>query len=370
MGANSPNLRLQKHTVGGLNQTDFYKYVHKHVVDKVYTCVDAAVQSEWRRAERSEITSQTARYFEIRWNKYIKPAFGDFAPDEVRYPQIVAFVDQLTDQGLHPATIRQILVALKKVLQWMLIHGHITGMPAIPTVRSQSTPRGGFTPKEVLKLWHSARQMMRPSAKQSDPTHRDKMGGVFSKSQPVTEEMRWLIALMINGFMRPTDLKNIKHRHVEVIKGQHTYLRLNLPESKKHTETIITLRPAVRAYEALKTYAKSRERAASDDYLFFPGLEDRKKAMMAMDFQFRRILDHAGLREGKRGQTRSIYSLRHTALTFRLIYGKGIDLLTLAKNARTSVEMVEKFYASELNAELNVAMLQSKRTIARARAGC
>lgn len=43
--------------------------------------------------------------------------------------------------------------------------------------------------------------------------------------------------------------------------------------------------------------------------------------------------------------------------------------MTLAKNARTSVEMVEKSYASELKAELNVAMLQSKRTIARARVG-
>jgi hypothetical protein len=369
LGANRPDLRLQKHTVGALDQKDLYKYIHKHVIDKLYTCVDAAVQSEWRRAERNEISLQTARYFEIRCNKYLKPAFGDFAPDEIRYPQIVAFVDQLTDQELHPATIRQILVALKKVLQWALIHGHIAGLPAFPIVRSQSTPRGGFTPREVLKLWHSARNLMRQTEHHSELTHRDRMGGVFSKSQPIAEEMRWLIALMINGFMRPTDLKNIKHRHVEVVKGQHTYLRLNLPESKKHTETIITLRPAVRAYEALKNHARLRDCAKPDDYLFFPKIEDRKKTMMAMDFQFRRILDHAGLREGKRGQTRTIYSLRHTALTLRLIYGKGIDLLTLAKNARTSVEMVEKFYASELNAELNVAMLQSKRTVARTRAG-
>jgi hypothetical protein len=176
--------------------------------------------------------------------------------------------------------------------------------------------------------------------------------------------MRWLIALMVNGFMRPTDLKNVQHKHVEVIRGRHIYLRLNLPESKRHTETIITLRPAVRAYEMLRTHAKRANRATPDDYLFFPELPDRKKAMMAMDYQFRRILDYAGLRIGKRGQNRTIYSLRHTAITFRLVYGQGIDLLTLAKNARTSVEMVERFYASELDTELNVGMLQSKRTTA------
>jgi hypothetical protein len=48
-------------------------------------------------------------------------------------------------------------------------------------------------------------------------------------------------------------------------------------------------------------------------------------------------------------------------ITFRLIYGGSIDLLTLAKNARTSVEMSEKIYASTLSAEMNVALLHGKR---------
>jgi hypothetical protein len=46
---------------------------------------------------------------------------------------------------------------------------------------------------------------------------------------------------------------------------------------------------------------------------------------------------------------------------FRLLYGKGIDLLTLARNARTSVQMIEEFYASNLTAEMNIGLLQSKR---------
>jgi len=36
-------------------------------------------------------------------------------------------------------------------------------------------------------------------------------------------------------------------------------------------------------------------------------------------------------------------------------------LLTLARNARTSVEMIDKFYASRLSAEMNIALLHSKR---------
>jgi len=61
------------------------------------------------------------------------------------------------------------------------------------------------------------------------------------------------------------------------------------------------------------------------------------------------------------GRRRTLYSLRHTAITFRLLYGGSIDLLTLARNARTSVEMVEKFYSSNLTAEMNIDLLQGKR---------
>jgi hypothetical protein len=56
-----------------------------------------------------------------------------------------------------------------------------------------------------------------------------------------------------------------------------------------------------------------------------------------------------------------MYSLRHSAITFRLLYGSGIDLLTLARNARTSVEVINDHYASTVMGEQNIAMLQSRR---------
>jgi hypothetical protein len=36
-------------------------------------------------------------------------------------------------------------------------------------------------------------------------------------------------------------------------------------------------------------------------------------------------------------------------------------MLTLARNARTSVEMIERFYASELTGEMNIDAIQSQR---------
>ena len=39
----------------------------------------------------------------------------------------------------------------------------------------------------------------------------------------------------------------------------------------------------------------------------------------------------------------------------------SVDTLTLARNARTSPEMIDRFYAAPLQGEMNVGELQSKR---------
>jgi hypothetical protein len=44
---------------------------------------------------------------------------------------------------------------------------------------------------------------------------------------------------------------------------------------------------------------------------------------------------------------------------FRLLNSEGLDLMTLARNARTSVEMIDRFYASHLTPEMKVTELQS-----------
>ena len=63
------------------------------------------------------------------------------------------------------------------------------------------------------------------------------------------------------------------------------------------------------------------------------------------------------------GKARSLYSLRHTAIMFRLLNAENLDSLTLARNARTSVEMIDRFYARPLTAEMRIDTLQSHRTL-------
>jgi integrase len=167
---------------------------------------------------------------------------------------------------------------------------------------------------------------------------------------------------MINAFMRPSDIKFLQHKHVTVIRGRNVYLRLNLPEIKSHAAPIVTLQPAVTVYEKLLAWQRARGFGSADDYVFDPDRRDRAQVLEAYGWQFSHIQTVAGIEaDAVNGLTRTLYSLRHTALTFRLLYGKNVDVLTLARNARTSVEMVQKFYSSNLSAEMNIDLLQRRR---------
>ena len=139
---------------------------------------------------------------------------------------------------------------------------------------------------------------------------------------------------------------------------------------KKHDKPIVTLRPAVRVYEALLEHARAQGQAGPEDYLFLPQEKNREHALALFNFWLKWVLREAGLAlSDAHGQSRTLYCLRHTAITFRLLYGQGIDMLTLARNARTSVDMIEKFYASTLTGEMNVGMLQSRRPKKKPRGG-
>jgi hypothetical protein len=114
------------------------------------------------------------------------------------------------------------------------------------------------------------------------------------------------------------------------------------------------------AYEDIKLFQKERGYGKTDDYLFMPQYQNRNFALEILRRQFDEVLKAANLKTSASGADRTLYSLRHTAIMFRLTMG-DVDLLTLSRNARTSVEMIDRFYAKHLTAEMNVEKLQSMR---------
>jgi hypothetical protein len=80
--------------------------------------------------------------------------------------------------------------------------------------------------------------------------------------------------------------------------------------------------------------------------VFFPDYKDRDKAMSVIAKQFKRIVAETKIAE-KTDKKPTLYSLRHTSIMMRLING-NVNTLALARNARTSQAMIDKFYAAHL----------------------
>jgi len=121
---------------------------------------------------------------------------------------------------------------------------------------------------------------------------------------------------------------------------------------------------------AVKVYERIRRRQVlelgrdihPEDYVFMSEAASRDNAMKLLARQFEIVLEVTGLKLSTAGETRTLYSLRHSSIMFRLMFGRTVDTLTLARNARTSPEMIDRFYAAPLQGEMNVGeLLQSAR---------
>lgn len=320
---------------------------------------------EQQRVSRGELSKASVGILRNRLDAHVLPYFKYIPPSQVTVVQMEAFVNRLTEHQLSSTTVSQYLVVVRKLLKLAVRHGFLRELPEMPEVKVVSRPRSMLSLPEYRALIRTAhrlqsQQTQAPELK-STGGHRDRFW-VASRNRCLPPDMAWAIRFMVNSFVRPGDIRQLKHKHVQVVRADSTYLRLTLPETKKHDTPVVTLRPAVQVYEVALARAQARGQGGPDDYVFLPGETDRVYALAVLGFWFKWVMREAGVATvDALGRDRTLYCLRHTSIMFRLLYGQGIDMLTLARNARTSVQMIERFYASALDGEMNVAMLQSRR---------
>jgi hypothetical protein len=353
------------------------------VINTFNECASALLVAQQARLERGEITKITHENDEWRLKKHLLPHFDSKKLSDIDYFSIEEFLTKLTKEKLSTATLTSYLGLIKKVLSYGQIRGAIETLPRIPRVKREDSPRGWFTTKEYRRIAMGAKRLanktyeVRSVKTEEDgaiktklitvPSTLKKKEGTLVRRVHISADLRNIIVFMTNAFIRPTDLKHLQHKHVEIVEDdERRYLRLSLPKSKKHDTPIVTMRYAVDVYLRQVALHYKTSTPNKNDYVFLPYQQNRDAALKDLQKQMAILLDDCGLRTGSKDEERSLYSLRHTCIMYRLLYGEGLDLLTLARNARTSPEMIDRFYARHLSAEMNVDILQSKRKRQRA----
>ncbi len=315
--------------------------------------------NEQSRVDRGELGVGSLGMFRNRLDAHVLPRFGSMNPADIDYAKLLAFT-QFLSTSMSTTSVSNYLMTVKKVLQQALRVGVLSALPEFPKIKIKIASRGAFTLTEYWDLRRAARALRGKPHPSSKAILRKAYSLRFAHNV-MPKDLDWVIGFMVNSFIRPGDIAKLQHKHVELVRGTNTYLRLTLPATKLHDTPVVTLRPAVQIYQQIVKHYQPLALCAPDDYLFLPAIKDRTYAQLIISVMFNWVLEHTGHRLNPNNKPRTLYSLRHSAITFRLLYGQGIDLITLARNARTSIEVINNHYASTVTGEQNIAMLQSRR---------
>ncbi len=282
----------------------------------------------------------THRNDEARFRSDLLPVFGEQDITTITNAQISQLLDRLRQRGLSPATQKHFLVVLSKIMKFAVENDLMMRLPTFPRVTGRlktAQRRDYFTLEEYENLCAEAALCANED--------------VEVRGVKLTIELFYLFQFMVNSFIRPSDLRVLKFKHLQLRKdGKESWYALNHPATKTNANEVQAMPATVGIVKKLVDAKKLlKQPYRKEDYVFFPTYENRDTAMAIIARQFRYVLERTEMGE-RTGKNLTLYSLRHTSIMLRLIKG-NVDTLVLARNARTSQQMIDQFYAQHLTTD-------------------
>jgi hypothetical protein len=309
-------------------------------------------------ADRARVRRGECRQSLIRDGEYILPHLVEFFKSDhvknINFQKIDDYRKHMEAKVGKPssATIKNHFIWLNKVLKHAISVGLMDKMPIFPKIRRKDNPRPWFTDPEYSKLLETCTAC--------DGTTVEK---TYRK---ITQELRLITAFLVNTYLRPPDLMHMKHSDVHITDHESTQILRVDATSKVEESAVFSTPVAVTVYKRLRQFqmAKTYDDTGKgygkpDDFIFFPDLsKDRGYAFQTLRLQFNHVLKRTGLKTDRKGRSRTLYSLRHSAIMFRILNGgPNLNMASFAANCRTSLTMLDRFYLTPLRAEMDVGGL-------------
>lgn len=276
------------------------------------------------------------------WGLYSRLGSKDVR--EIRTREYLEAMDAIqSDRPDLSTSTRNVLTAtFRNVLKVARDDGVIDVVPATPRTRQKDTPRSHFPFHPLVAKEDDVYKAVIEKTKELGEK------GLKVRGVPITNELYDLVLFLTHSFVRPTvsEVYALKHSDIAVANDPKRLL-ITVRAGKTGFRVANSMPAAVAIYERIR--ARYPE-AKPNDYIFYPTHLNRDTAARNIQRQFRVVLDEAGIKDDpKLGIKYTIYSLRHTAICMRLILSHGqVNIYNLAKNAGTSVEQIERFYARNL----------------------
>jgi integrase len=310
----------------------------------------------------------------LRLKVHLNPFFGDKAVSTITPQSVQDYrVHRMTSRTrtlkdgtvevMRPArsTLHHEIILVRHVLKTAQRLGWIQYLPDLSAPYKSSgkiAHRAWFSPEEYKQLYTATRER---AANPPKP-----------RWTWECEQLHDFVLFMVNTGLRPDEAARLQFRDVEIVKDEatgETILEISV-RGKRGVGYCKSMPGAVEPFRRLSKRKRLPHRSLKGSWggtkktvrdlvlpkptdLLFPDLREHhlNAVLVEEDLKF----DREGLR-------RSAYSLRHTYICLRLM--EGADIYQIAKNCRTSVEMIEKFYAAHLKNMIDASAVNVRRPAA------
>jgi len=269
--------------------------------------------------------------------------------------------------GKPPArsTIHDEIVTIRQVLKTAIRHGWLQHLPDLsPPYKTQGkmVHRPWFSPEEYKRLFKATR------AYAHEPFH--------DHYKWNAEQVHDYVLFMANTGLRPDEARNLQHRDVSIVVDDATGEKIleievrgkrGVGYCKSTPSAVLPYRRLIaRPLPGLPQGKRARKRRGES--IDTPPIQEEARYPQPTDHVFpgnhiklfNGVLNRTNLKKDRDGNRRTAYSLRHTYICMRLM--EGADIYQIAKNCRTSVEMIEKFYAAHIKNTLDAAAINVRRS--------
>jgi integrase len=236
------------------------------------------------------------------------------------------------------STLHAEIVCLRQVLKTANRHGWLASMPDMSAPYKSSgkiSHRAWFSPEEYKRFYEATRQRARKPKKE--------------RWRAECEQFHDWVLFMVNTGLRPDEASRLEFRDVTIVFDEDTGQRILEIEvrGKRGVGYCKSMPGAVLPFERIV----KRKNPKPAELIF--GAVQREL--------FNAVLDELDLKKDRDGKPRTAYSLRHTYICLRLM--EGADIYQVAKNCRTSVEMIEKYYAAHIKNTLDAAAINVRKPL-------
>ena len=393
-----------------------YRYRIRHNLD-VGTFNFSSLYKLWWEAHKKTLSIHRQKFITGTTNRYLLPYFGKKSTDGITDEFVAQYWDWRinywsSDAGKEkiekaqktrttkkkpyknvlgnvakvPAqkTLQMEQSLIRQILYWARRTGRMKmdvlvkapKMPKSQSARENNPPR---RPAFELDEWRTLIRYLRTWANEesdgTQPRRNNRFGRIKKDDEPVSfihslhryqrQMLRCYVQFMGYSGLRPNEARQLRWRDVDFDwideEGKRQVLLYVAPTTKTGEREVI---PLWYVRTTLKRLQNISEHTDPDDLVFS---SQKGESIENFGKTFKDVLKKCELLDDRFGRARTIYSLRHTYATFRLLYA-GIPMETLALNMGTSPKMIFDHY-SHITARQQAHVLGRRGDTRRRQAG-